>query len=72
MRWVELAHLALLGREKADKRGAETERERDGEMCVADMVYKKMCIESTLRSEDVIKEGVFPLTKGIALQSKRD
>lgn len=29
VRWVELAHLALLGRKKADKRGMATEKEMD-------------------------------------------
>lgn len=28
--------------------------------CVPDILYKKMCIESTLRSENVIKVGSFP------------
>lgn len=32
-------------------------------MYVADIVYKKMCIESTLRSENVIKREFFPIQK---------
>lgn len=59
---------------KADKRSMESEKKKRINLCayVPDIFYKKMCIESTLRSENVIKVEFFLPTKGITLQSNLD
>ena len=60
VRWVELAHLAQLGRKRADKRGMETEG-GNGYICVyvPDILHKEMCIESILRAGMLLKWEFF-------------
>lgn len=63
----ELAHLALLGEKKKLTKGKEMEK------CMCQISSTRRCaLNFTLRSENVIKVGVFLPTKGIALQSNVD